>query len=440
MTVYLTTKGIRTVGRKAAPVGGLDAVPMRRSVDLIGLGSSSAYAEIYATQPWIYVLVNKISRAIARLPIVVRATETNEELAVHPLAALIRKPNPRTSRFGLIEHRIGSRAIYGHALTWKYRRAPGVPPEELWPLDWRYITIRETDGVRYFAYDGPAGRKVFFDEDVIYSSWWSPKGDSGTSPLEPLRRMLALEDAGQRYAISSFANAARPAGALVTSGDLDPKERAELRAEIEGAYTGPDNAFRIALLSGGLDWKPFSHTAQEAQTIEHRKLNREEACAVYDIPPPMVHILDRATFSNIDEQHRMLYQDSLGPWFVSEEEDLTLQLVDGEPMYAGVGIAFDLSKILRGDPEKEARAAAQRRSAGITTGNEERASYGLARIDDPRADAILLPLNSVAVAPGLEPDPEQEELDAQTRAMLGLADELAQTRLTADRRASLPGE
>jgi len=37
-------------------------------------------------------------------------------------------------------------------------------------------------------------------------------------------------------------------------------------------------------------------SANEAQYIESRKLNREEVCAVYDVPPPAVHILDRATF------------------------------------------------------------------------------------------------------------------------------------------------
>jgi phage portal protein BeeE len=55
-------------------------------------------------------------------------------------------------------------------------------------------------------------------------------------------------------------------------------------------------------------------SAVDGELIELRKLNREEACAVYDMPPPMVQILDRATFSNIDEQHQMLYVDTLGPW------------------------------------------------------------------------------------------------------------------------------
>jgi phage portal protein BeeE len=128
----------------------------------------------------------------------------------------------------------------------------------------------------------------------------------------------------------------------------------------------------MMLLDGGLDWKAFSHTSQEAQTIEHRKLNAIEACAVYDMPPTMVQILDHATFSNIDEQHRMLYQDTLGPVVVNLEATIGAQLLWGEPQL-GVAVdpedgeientlvAFDMDDVLRADIVK--RAAAYRRDA-----------------------------------------------------------------------------
>ena len=54
----------------------------------------------------------------------------------------------------------------------------------------------------------------------------------------------------------------------------------------------------------GLVSVPLSYrfNAEEMQYIESRKLNREEACMVYDMPPPVIHILDHATFSNITER------------------------------------------------------------------------------------------------------------------------------------------
>jgi HK97 family phage portal protein len=192
----------------------------------------------------------------------------------------------------------------------------------------------------------------------VHFEWWSPAGPRGTSPLEPLRQTLQLEDAGRRYATSSFANGIRPSGALVSPKPVIDEQREELKAEIEAIHGNPDNAFRMMLLDGGLDWKTFAHTAQEAQTIEHRKLNAIEACAVYDMPPPMVQILDKATYSNIDEQHQMLYMDSIGPYLGNIEETVAAQLLWGEPTLATavdadqneleeVYTQFDMSELLR---------------------------------------------------------------------------------------------
>jgi uncharacterized protein (DUF885 family) len=58
------------------------------------------------------------------------------------------------------------------------------------------------------------------------------------------------------------------------------------------------------------------------QYIESRKLSREEAASAYFIPPPMVGILDHATFGNIEEQHKMLYQDTLGPHLQEIQQEM----------------------------------------------------------------------------------------------------------------------
>lgn len=411
MTVVVSNgKAVVVRERKSYPLstpGRSTTVRGGRSIDFPQLGLSEAYSRIYSSQPWVFALVNKLSRGVARLPLksYLNIGDDREylrprDVEPHPLPTLLHRPHPRGSRFSLVEATVGNVAIYGKALWWKYRPGPGQAPTELWPLDWRWIEMRtgESAPIDYFVYNGPAGRKVFLPDDVVYFSWWSPAGEAGTSPLEPLRQTLALEDAGRRYAVSSFANAARPAGAVTHPKTLDPKQKEELRAELVGANQGPDQAFRIALLDGGLDWKPFSHTAQEAQTIEHRKLNREEVCAVYDVPPPMVHILDKATFSNIDEQHRMLYQDTLGPWLSFIEETVDAQLLSSELAFAGTEVEFDLNEVLKADVAK--RAAAYRQLETTLTANERRALENRSKIDHPAADAILVPANMTAIGAG----------------------------------------
>lgn len=388
----------------------------RRSIDFIpgiGLDESATFARIYASQPWVYAVVNKLTRGVARLPL--RSYEWTDEAAgeneadrVSDLARLIQRPYPKGSAFKLKEAIVGNMCLYSRALVWKFRRAAGQPPAELWPIDWRFVEIigGKNEPISHFEVripSAPGFVKKILPDDAIFFDWWSPKGP--TSPMEALARTLALEDAGQRYAISSFRNAARPAGALVqtTGRELKPTKKAELRREIESVYSNPDNAFRTLLLDGGLDWKAFSHTSQESQTIEHRKLTREEVCGAYDVPPPIVHILDRATFSNIDEQHRMLYEDTFAPWIVNLEESFSTQLIEDEPLFAGRFLAFDLNEVLRASIERRAQAYASLRTSSVYTANELRAKEGLPRIEHAAADAILIPLNMEAIGEGLDP-------------------------------------
>lgn len=158
-----------------------------------------------------------------------------------------------------------------------------------------------------------------------------------------------------------------------------------------------DNAFKLAVLEGGLDWKPMSHSLVDAQVVETRRLTREECAAAYDVPPPVVGILDRATFSNITEQHIMLYQDTFGPWLTMIEETLQTQLIDPEPLLAGQYVEFDLNEVLKGNPKERFEAL---KAADFLTPNEKRALENRDRVDDPRADMLWMPLNMMPIGEG----------------------------------------
>ena len=47
--------------------------------------------------------------------------------------------------------------------------------------------------------------------------------------------------------------------------------------------------------------------------MEQRKFDREEVCTVFDISPPFMEILDRATFNNVEELRDVQFRDSIGP-------------------------------------------------------------------------------------------------------------------------------
>jgi hypothetical protein len=134
-------------------------------------------------------------------------------------------------------------------------------------------------------------------------------------------------------------------------------------------------------------------TAKDAQYLEARKLTREEVAAAYHIPLPFVGILDHATFSNITEQHKNLYQDTLGPLLERVQQEFELQLLGDFADLADAYFEFNLAEKLKGTPEEQASSMSTLVGAPVMTVNEGRARLNLPRIDDAAADTVIVPLN-----------------------------------------------
>lgn len=421
----LRTPTGRNVGAKSWPLAlqgaasySLPGTGIKQPETFELIGGTATYEEMYRKQVWVHVVVNKLARACARLPLqtytLSEATGEQEPAPTSPVGKLLRRPFPMARSFQLIEHIVGSLGIYGNATCVKFRGGNGQTPVELWPLPWPqveviYGTDRPVEAYRWWGRDGT--HKVFLADDVVHFRWWNPNPlhPYGVSPLEALAVTLALENAGQRYAISSFGNAARPASFIMSTRNMTKTQRAELRAEIEESYGGPENAFKVALLDNGLEWKPLGHSMRDTNLVENRKLSREEVCAAYDLPPPMVGILDHATYSNIEQQHWMLYMDSLAPILTMIEQTLMAQLVDPEPAWDGYLTAFDMDGVTRGNIEQRSQAYQRFLYSGVYTPNELRKLEGLKPIDIEEADAVFVPINYDPLSKAVEKKKQAEQ-------------------------------
>lgn len=367
-------------------------------------GRTISYLNLYETQPWVGVVVNKLNRQIIRLPLRLYREVTDdgecEPVYQHPIVDLLRKPWRRCSPASLKQKLSFPALVHGNGLLGKIRPEQLSAPVGLLPLDWRFLTPWcLEDGEVFFWESTQPGRKRYWTPDeVVHIAFEAGNGDIGLSPLKQLGTTLRTEDNAQRYQSASFENGARPSGAYVlpVDTDLDESERQELREEIRASHSG-DKVFNVALMTGGAEWVPFSHTAVEAELIDQRKLNREEVAAVYDIDPPMIGILDHATFSNVAEMHKMLYGATLGPWLSLISETLNAQLIEPEPAWNEdrLFVAFDLTEVLKSNTPEEITAIASAIGTGVMTPNEGRQRLGRRKVDNEAADELYMPTNNM---------------------------------------------
>ncbi len=358
------------------------------------------YATMYRTQPAVRTCVEFLARNIAQLGLHVFRRVSNTDrvrLTDHPLALLLGKPLPeecKVTRYKLIEALVGDLGIYHNAYWLKIRGDSGV--SGLLRIPPHIILTKGGLAVEEYRIDLTTKTIVLPPEEIVHFRGYNPQSATiGLSPLETLRRILAEEHASGQYREGFWKNAARMHGVVsrpANAPEWSADARARFKLEFEELYTGNPNSGKTAILEEGMTWQQVEFNAQESEWLSGRKLTREETTRAFHIPLPMAGILDYATYSNIKEQHKNLYQDCLGPWLKMIEEDIELQLLPEFDDTAGVYVEFNIAEKMSGSFEEQTQALQSAVGRPWMTANEARARLNLPSLDGD-ADELVTPLN-----------------------------------------------
>jgi HK97 family phage portal protein len=373
-------------------------------------GRPVSFARLFMAQPWIAAAVMRMLTWAIRVPLKVYRREgidpadrTRLREWDHPLAAAILHQDGRSAP-QLIMSLLGPVLVHGNSVT--HIESGANDAITFTPKDWRYCSpiYAWRDSLQGFKLDvdEPDLMREVSVDNVLHIAYWSPAGPLGVSPLQQLGVSIQIEDAAQRFTRATFANAGRPPSAVTQSNEFLGLGRAErqqvlnqLRADLNQIYAGPENAGKPALLPPGLDWKPLTHASFEAELMEQRRVVREEICGVYMIPPPMLGILDRATYSNIETQREMIYTECLGPPLILLEAAVNAQLVWRLMAEPDIFVEFDFGVVLRGDRLQEIQALREAISSALMTPNEGRGVLNMAKSVSPGMDQFYLPFNNL---------------------------------------------
>lgn len=411
---FVVTQGqIQAVAR--APMLPIPSVPVTVATERF----TTDYALLWRAQPELRTVVDFLARNVAQLGLHVfrRVSDVDRErLLDHPVAALLRRPNPLTTTYRLVDALVHDLGIYDNAYLLKTRGERGVPaalvripPPSMWPVGDDWLAARQWE-IR-----GPRGTLPVQATDVIHFRGYNPIDPRmGSSPVESLRQVLAEEWAAAQYRAQLWANGARVSGYIsrpADAPDWDDTARERFRAHWQAMYAGAGaRAGGTPVLEDGMKFEAAAQTAKDAQYLESRKLTREEVARAYHVPLPMVGILDNATFSNVREQHKNLYQDCLGPLVEMIQQEFELQLLPDLPDTDNIYLEFNFASKLAGSFEEQAAQLQGATGGPYMTRNEARARLNLPQVDG--ADDLIVPLNvltGTSQAPvGAEPDDSGE--------------------------------
>ena len=358
----------------------------------------------------VFACVRNIADDVAKLPIrLYRDGEGRgrEMLSAHPLARVLARPNPEMTAFDFRS------TLTSHVVTWgngyaEIVRLGNGRPAELWPmLPENVQVIRERSGAIVYVYANPyTGRQVTLpSDDVLHIKGLGYDGLIGYSPISLARRTLAITAAAEKFGASFFGNSSMPKGVLEHPGVIGDEGQKRLRDSWEEMHKGVRNANKVAILEEGMKFNPITIPPEDAQFLQTRQFQVPEICRWFRMPPHKVADLSRATFSNIEHSAIEYVGDTLIPWLIRWEQEISRKLL--MLTETTIVVEHQTSALMRGDLKSRYEAHAIGRQWGWLSPNDVREIEGQNPIDeDAGGDVYLVPanmMNSEMIADPPEP-------------------------------------
>jgi HK97 family phage portal protein len=332
------------------------------------------------TVPGIAACIQVNSEDIAKVPLELKKrTDAGFEPAVdHPLYPLLKYgPAPWLPAYKWRKALAHGVMAQGNHYS-RVRRSEGGRLDRIAPIQTGHCTIRwADDGEPFFDVRSQTGiERGLSWQDVIHIGYRDTNdgtvngGIIGTSPIMQNKETVALMIAAERFAALFFGNGAQPSIILEYDKKLPDDEVAKrIRAGIERVYSGMENKWKVAILELGMKMKEVGGDPSKSQLIETRKHGAEQACTMYRTPPHKIGILDKATFSNIEQQSIDHVTGALSSLAKSIESAITVTCLT--PAEREVyKVEHNLEGLMRGDILSRYRAYAIGRQWGWLSVNK----------------------------------------------------------------------
>lgn len=305
-----------------------------------------------------------LSESAAQLPLLLyRRNGVRKERATDlPLWKLLHdRPNGWQNSYEWREMMTAQMATMGNCYSF-INRVNGNRVHELLPVHPDRVKVEQNAETYKLEYtiSTPSGTQLKVpQESMFHIRDHSVDGIVGVSRLKQGKDSIGLARAAEQWGGQLFGNGARPSGVLSTDQPLNEGQM-KLIAESWKTAHGGSNALGTAVLDHGMKFSPMAMSNTDAQFLETRRFQIAEIARIYRIPPHMLGDLDRATFSNIEQQSLEFVKYSLMPWLRRWEGAINTQLIPQDGVFA----EFLVEGLLRGDTKSRYEAY----QIAITTG------------------------------------------------------------------------
>jgi HK97 family phage portal protein len=339
-----------------------------------------------AKVPAVFACLQVLSQDVARTPIRFKeqtADDTYVDARQHPLYELLHDlPNPEMTAYQFKAFLMWQLLLYGRAFAEIVRVDGRIVA--LWPLESGAMRVDRTP-IRIKRWTYSAGGET---ATWLFDASRPPILELvSESPVVRCRDLIGTALALETYLGKFFANGGRPMGILQSPGAISQETADRLKTYWATTYAGSSNAFKTAVLDGGLEYKPIAMPHDEAQLHEMLRSINEQIAGVFRVPTWKIGDLSKTTYSNMEAGETAYVVSTLDPYFQCWEEAIRRDLLTAR-QFSQYTASFDRGSLVRSDVKSVHDSLATGIQAGIYSQNDARKRLGLNPI--PNGDGYFV--------------------------------------------------
>jgi len=318
----------------------------------------------------------------------------NAEKVDHPLAeVLIHQPNSDMNGLEYREASTTNLAARGNAYSLIERRGDGNVMS-LYPVPssrWQVKRDASTDyEIRYGLND--RGKLEWYPaEKVWHRKGFGFDGLVGLSPIQCARETIGLSLAGEEYNAQLFAQGLMPSAIVSIPQWLKDEQRKVANEKLLEMHTGLKNLGKPMLLEGGMTVTSGLLTPDDAQFLQLRQLTASQICALLNIKPHMVAILEQATNNNIEQLSQEFVTYTMMPHMRRDEIAARKLFKPGDR--STYFYRYNADSLMRADSAARSMLYSILLQNGVFNRNEVRALENRNQVDDPAMDQYTVQSN-----------------------------------------------
>ena len=349
--------------------------------------SPANYGNYYATSVPVYGAIRLRSEAVSRPPLRVYRRElagSDEGLTwvgpSHDAQRLLDTVNRHWSSGDLWRATETYLSLWG-AAYWYLRLDAFGRATEIWPLRTDRVALipDRDDYIRGYLYTSPTGAmQPLLPDEIVRFRYFNPLDDyAGFSPIAPVRLTVDMGYDALVSNRSGMQNDGVPGVAFTAAVAPTEEEIQRIYTQWADRYAGPRNARKPIVLGEGMSVENLGFSPRDMQYLQAMRWTVEDVARAYNVPKPLLHDLERATYANIETARRMFWETAVVPelnYFETVLNDSLLSRYGGDLV-----CAFDVSTIeaLRESETELARRIEIYVRSGVMSIDEARALVGL---------------------------------------------------------------